>query len=69
MTCRKFIHPMFFIYSSKVWSATPPVLTVGNKQNTEHAKLNIQSNVYKLSDHGPNLSIWRQAAAGELYIL
>ena len=46
-TCRKFIHPMFVIYSSKVWSATQPVLRVGNKQIAEHAKLNIQFNVYQ----------------------
>ena len=35
---------MIFIYLFKVWSATQPVLRVGNKQNAEHAKLNIQSN-------------------------
>ena len=41
---------MFFNYSSKVWSATQPELSVGNKQNAEHAKLNIQSNVFEASD-------------------
>ena len=30
--CRKCINPTFFIYSSKVWSATQPVATKRGKQ-------------------------------------